>query len=99
MRDGVNYLLIRNYPIHRKYRSLSAALGGNVQAVDQMETRLVRIYPADTVDYTARMMLEHRITGLRAILSTGLRDETQRNAVEAFLANAERQLATTSRKS
>jgi hypothetical protein len=60
-----------------------------MQAVDLIETELVTSYPADTVDPTARMMLEHRITGLRALLSTDLRDETQRNAVEGFLANAQ----------
>jgi hypothetical protein len=61
-----------------------------MQAVDQSEAQVVTLHhPPDTLDRTARMMLAHRITGLRGLLSTDLRDETQRNAVEAFLANAE----------
>jgi hypothetical protein len=60
-----------------------------MQAVDQMEAQGVTLHPVDTLDQTARMMLAHRITGLRGLLSTDLRDEAQRNAVEGFLANAE----------
>lgn len=42
-----------------------------MQAIDVMQTKLVTVSPHDTVEHAARLMLEHRISGLPVVEDGG----------------------------
>jgi len=43
-----------------------------MQAIDIMRTELITVSPRDTVDHAARLMLEHRVSGLPVVDDEGL---------------------------